>query len=300
MKRGNEQRQKTGQETSPAELNRDRQEILETLEDWLEMPLLILGFVWLALLVVEFIWGLSSFLETVGNVIWIVFIVDFALKFTLAPRKIEYLKGNWLTVVALAIPALRVFRVFRVARIFRAARIARGLRLVRIVTSLNRGMKALGASMGRRGFGYVLALSLIVMLSGAAGIFAFENQIEGGPQNYGEALWWTAMILTTMGSDYFPKTAEGRILCLLLAVYGFCIFGYVTATLATFFVEQDVAAESAATAAADSAATAAAANADDNLTTTDTAATMENLSREIAELRMEIRYLAENLKMKRG
>jgi voltage-gated potassium channel len=47
------------------------------------------------------------------------------------------------------------------------------------------------------------------------------------------------MTLTTMGSDYFPKTAEGRLLCLLLATYGFAIFGYVTATIASFFVARD-------------------------------------------------------------
>jgi len=42
-----------------------------------------------------------------------------------------------------------------------------------------------------------------------------------------------------MGSDYFPKTPEGRVLCLLLALYGFAVFGYVTATLATFFIGRD-------------------------------------------------------------
>jgi voltage-gated potassium channel len=47
------------------------------------------------------------------------------------------------------------------------------------------------------------------------------------------------MVLTTMGSDYFPHSPEGRILCLLLAVFAFAVFGYVTATLATFFVGRD-------------------------------------------------------------
>jgi voltage-gated potassium channel len=47
------------------------------------------------------------------------------------------------------------------------------------------------------------------------------------------------MLMTTMGSDYFPQTPEGRILCFLLALYAFAVFGYVTATLATFFIGQD-------------------------------------------------------------
>jgi len=177
-------------------------------------------------------------LETIGTVIWIIFILDFALKFILAPDKIGYLKSNWLTAIALLLPALRVFRIVRVFRILRVARAARGLRFVRLLTSLNRGMGALGASFSRRGFGYVVVLSLIMTLGGAAGMYAFETDV-GGFTSYAEALWWTAMLLTSIGSDYFPRTAEGRVLCFILALYGFAVFGYVTATLATFFVERD-------------------------------------------------------------
>jgi hypothetical protein len=35
------------------------------------------------------------------------------------------------------------------------------------------------------------------------------------------------------------KTPEGRLLCLLLATYGFAIFGCVTATVASYFVARD-------------------------------------------------------------
>jgi voltage-gated potassium channel len=94
--------------------------------------------------------------------------------------------------------------------------------------------------MGRRGLGYVVALTLLVNLLGAAGIYAFERHLAGGAiDGFGTALWWTAMTLTTMGADYFPRTAEGRVLGLLLAVYGFAVFGYVTASIASLFVARD-------------------------------------------------------------
>lgn len=217
----------------------ERQSLVEQLEGWLETPLLILGFVWLGLLVYELIWNLSPALELLGTVIWIIFIVDFATKFTLAPQKVNYLKTNWLTALSLIVPALRVFRIFRVFRVLRAARATRGLRLFRVLTSLNRGMKSLGASFGRRGFGYVVALSIIVCFAGAAGMLAFEREVPNGIKTYGEALWWTAMLMTSIGSTYFPQTVEGRILCFSIALYGFTVFGYVTATLATFFIGRD-------------------------------------------------------------
>lgn len=230
--------EKVEKEVVREKVKNERLEILHQLEDWLETPMFVLSFIWLALFVVESIWSISPFLEAVSNIIWIIFIVDFAIKFILAPKKIEYLKTNWLTAIALALPALRIFRAFRVFRLLQVTRAARGLRLVRLLTSLNRGMKALGASFARRGFGYVLMLSLIVLFGGAAAMYAFERDVNGFA-NYAEALWWTAMMLTTIGSDYFPQTAEGRVLCFILALYAFAAFGYITATLATFFVERD-------------------------------------------------------------
>ncbi len=220
-------------------LERERYELLQRLEDWLETPMLILAFAWLALLVVELIWGESPAFEIIGTIIWGVFILNFTVEFVLAPHKVAYLKSNWLPAMSLLIPALRIFRVFRVFRLLRLARVGRGLRLFRVVSSLNRGMRALGASLRRRGFGYVFALTVLVAVAGAAGMYAFENEVPGGLNSYGEALWWTAMVMTTMGSQYWPQTFEGRVLCVFLALYAFAVFGYVTATLATFFVGRD-------------------------------------------------------------
>lgn len=220
-------------------LRKERYGLLQRLEDLLEMPMLILAFLWLVLLIVELIWGESLLFEIIGAIIWGIFILDFAVKFVLAPHKGAYLKQNWLIALSLLIPALRLFRVVRVFRLLQLARVERGLRLFRVVSSLNRGMRALRASLSRRGFGYVIALTILVAFAGAAGMYAFESGAPGGMKSYGEALWWTAMVLTTMGSQYWPQTVEGRLLCVFLALYALSVFGYVTATLATFFVGRD-------------------------------------------------------------
>jgi voltage-gated potassium channel len=217
-------------------LERERYELLQRLEDLLEMPMVVLAFAWLALLIGDLIWGESPTFEAIGAIIWVVFILDFALKFILAPHKLEYLKTNWLTAISLLVPALRIFRVVRLLRL---ARVGRGLRLFRVISSLNRSMRALGATLRRRGFGFVAILTLMVVFAGAAGMYAFENGVPGGLNSYGEALWWTSMIMTTLGSQYWPQTLEGRVLCVILALYAFAIFGYVTATLASFFLGRD-------------------------------------------------------------
>jgi voltage-gated potassium channel len=221
---------------------RERWRLVLRLERWLETPMLVLGGVWLALLLVELTRGLTPFLERLGTAIWMIFIADFTLRFAVAPRRLHYLRRNWLTAVALVLPALRLLRILRVARVFRAARAVRGLRLAKVIGSLNRGMRALDRALKRRGFGYIVALTLIVALVGAAGMYAFERDVTGsGLRSYPEALWWTAMLLTTVGSEYWPQTSEGRMLALLLSVYAVSIFGYIAATLASHFIERDAA-----------------------------------------------------------
>jgi voltage-gated potassium channel len=47
------------------------------------------------------------------------------------------------------------------------------------------------------------------------------------------------MLMTTLGPTSWPVTLPGRVLCFLLGLYAFTVFGYVTATLATFFIDRD-------------------------------------------------------------
>jgi voltage-gated potassium channel len=217
---------------------RHRRMVLRQLEAWAETPMVVLSFLWLLLVIADQVWGTAFIFEVLATVIWIIFIAEFVLRFVLTPEKKSFLLRNWLTVLALALPALRMFAALRLLRL---ARVARGLRLVRVIGTANRSMNALRRSMRRRGLGYVVVLTILVCLIGAAGMLGLEpaSEVQGGLSNYGEALWWTAMLLTSMGTDFWPRTPEGRFLCLLLAVYGFAVWGYITASIATFFIGQE-------------------------------------------------------------
>jgi voltage-gated potassium channel len=203
-----------------------------------EILLVGLGFAWLVLLVVELIWHLTPFLESVVLIIWVIFILDFLIRLFLASRKWTFLKQNVLTIVSLFIPAFRVFRVFASLRLLRTIGVIRSLRVIRVVTSINRGMRALGRAFDRRAFGYVILLTLMVCFVGAAAMFAFEKE-TGAFTNYWDALWWTAMLLTSIASEYWPRTAEGKAVTLFLGIYSLGVLGYFTAMLASFFIGQD-------------------------------------------------------------
>lgn len=217
-------------------MRRERWSLLVRIDHLLNIPMSILALIWFVLTIIELINGLSPILENLITIIWVIFGVQFAIELLLAPKKTTYLKHHWLTALSLILPALRLFRLFR---LFKYASFVRGTYFIRILSSVNRGMSALKRSLGKRGIQYVLGLTIIVVCAGAAGILAFERDQSSYFTNYGVALWWSAMMTTTMGTDYFPKTSEGRVLAIILAVYGFAIFGYVTATVATFFIDTD-------------------------------------------------------------
>ena len=216
----------------------ERWSVLENLDDWLRLPMALLGLAWLLIVVAELLWGENALLSLASAAVWVIFIAEFALRLLLAPDRSSFLKGNWLTVIALIIPALRFIRALAVLR---AARALRGLRLVRIVGTANRSMNALRTTMRRRRFGYVLGLTLLVVVLGAAGMLSFEpaEEVPSGFTSYFHALWWTAMLVTSIGSDFWPLTTEGRVLALLLSIYGLAVFGYITASFASFFVGRD-------------------------------------------------------------
>jgi voltage-gated potassium channel len=227
--------------TSPANLRRERWKLTATLARALETPMLVLSILWSVLLVIEFTRGLAPWLAMVNDAIWIAFIAQFAVEFIAAPNKAVYLRKQWITAVSLALPALRLLRLGRLARLARVARAARGVRLARLLGAINRNMRTLALGFRRRGLGYLVLLTMTVAVTGAAGMYRFELDAPGGPgfSDYATALWWTAMLLTTMGSDYWPRTPEGRVLCLLISVYAFAVFGYVTAAIAAFLVGRD-------------------------------------------------------------
>jgi voltage-gated potassium channel len=47
------------------------------------------------------------------------------------------------------------------------------------------------------------------------------------------------MLSASIGTDFWPATTDGRVLSALLALYGLAVFGYITATFASFFIGRD-------------------------------------------------------------
>jgi voltage-gated potassium channel len=242
-------------DTQAATLNRqvkkeiikdERSVLLHNLNKMTDKAMIALAFVWIGLMIGDFVGKLSPPLVILNNVIWAIFGIDFAVKFVIAPKKWDFLKTHWILLISLILPA------FRLLRILQALSALRALSFVRILTSLNVGISQLTDAMGRRGLGWVTIITVIVLFGGAAGMYNLENintlnqqgfgdivKSGGGFHSYSDSVWWTAMLMTTIGSQYWPVTTAGRALCFFLSMFSLGVFGYITAALASFFVDKE-------------------------------------------------------------
>lgn len=122
---------------------RKKYRTLHKLEAGLEIPMFILSLVWLYLLIVDLVKGLGEIQNIILYIIWGIFILEYLFKLYLASDAWSYIKQNWITLVALIIPAFRVLRLLNAIRILRSATFISSTNVVRSLTSGRRFLTAL-------------------------------------------------------------------------------------------------------------------------------------------------------------
>ncbi|WP_201023250.1 potassium channel family protein [Serinicoccus chungangensis] len=197
---------------------------LERWESRTQTPLMIAALVFLVAFAIPIVNpGLpSSVLRTctvVQDVIWGVFLVDYAYRLVVAPRRWQFVRKHPVDLAAVALPALRPLRL--VAALSFAHQVA-GEKL--------RGHVAL----------YVTTATLLVVtISSLAVLNAERGHPDATIQTWQESLWWSFVTVTTVGyGDYAPVTGEGRLFAVGLMLCGIALLGIVTASLASWLLER--------------------------------------------------------------
>jgi len=216
----------------------ERWELLGHLQAIVEPLMVVLGIVFLALLLVDYGGFLSgspreALLSRTLTTIWAIFLVEFAIRFAIAPAKLRFLRANWLSALSLALPFLRPFRALR------AVRALRSISLVRLLGGVNRAMRVLRKISNGHQIAYILGLTTFVCLAGAAGVWYFDGSVEESPiESFGDALWWSAALVTTINNEKYAVSGEARVIAILLRIFAISVFGYITATIASYLLGQ--------------------------------------------------------------
>lgn len=215
-----------------------REELREKLDRYLDLPLALASVVVVLLIVIQLSGEVSApwdrRLEMLSWGLWSLFFLEFLIKFTLAPVKRQYVRKHWLDILVVLLPFLRFLRLARILRTTRA------LPMLRLLIFGGRGSESTLALLRRRRLGQLAVVSAMVVLLGAAVCFLLEADASDSQiQTFGNALWWSATLITTVGSELYPVTVGGRILGFLLMLYAIGVFSYFIGAIASVLVESD-------------------------------------------------------------
>jgi voltage-gated potassium channel len=218
-----------------------RSTFLHSFSRKLEMPMLILAFIWLVDILVELVNGMNPFLMISGTVLWTLFILYFSLRLFLAPSRKSFLRRHWIFILAILVPVLRLFPQLQSLSYVRLLTATFGIQVIWIFAAATQVLHSIRRNMARKGAGYALMFALVVIGAGAAGMLRFEDGSPDsqGIHSYPKAVWWVAMQITNIGSAYQPVTTAGLILALAISIFAFASFGYLTAIFASILIGKD-------------------------------------------------------------
>ena len=201
-----------------------------------ELPLTILALLWLPVLVLPYIINLSPDVKdaflAIDLFVWAMFVLEYLIKLYLSPSRKSFFTHHLLDLAVIAVPMFRPLR---------AARLLRLLSLGRVGIVLANALRRTKSLFTHRGLHFVLLAVIAVVFACSALVLSLEAHAKGSNiHNFGDALWWAIVTVTTIGyGDRYPVTAGGRGVATVLMFVGIGLIGVLTATVASYFVTQN-------------------------------------------------------------
>lgn len=167
--------------------------------------------------------GLSPWQIYLDYFIIFMFTIDYIARFLIAKDKKKFVKNNICDLIAI-IPFYTIFRVFKALKI---------MYLPRIIALMYRPLKKLKRFFNTNGFKYVVFITAAMIIVGGIMMHYVENM------SFPDGIWWAFVTATTVGyGDISPNSLYGRLIAMVLMVFGIGLIGTVTSTLTSYFLNK--------------------------------------------------------------
>ena len=205
-----------------------RQPVHDRLRRTLDLPMVVLSLGFVVVLIIPAAYPHLSArsrtdLAAANYGLWAAFAVEYVALVVTAPNRWTYVRRHPLDLLLVAVPFLRPLRALRFVRVLIAVGSATQRSHERLLSRT-----ALAAA--------VVAVTMVSLMS----IVVLDAERDAAGSNirtFGDALWWAATTITTVGyGDHYPVTAGGRAVAVVLMVTGIALLGIVTAAVAAWFV----------------------------------------------------------------
>jgi voltage-gated potassium channel len=198
-------------------------------------PMMVLTVLWLPVLIVPLVRSvhgtLASSLSAIDYTVWALFALEYVVKLYLSPSRGHFFKTHLLDLLIIAVPFFRPLRMGRLVRL---------LRLSRVLVVMGEALRRAKTILTHNGFHFVVLVAGVIVFACAGLVtFAEKNAHSSNIHDFGQGLWWAIVTVTTVGyGDRYPITPFGQGIAVLLMLVGIGLIGVLTATVASFFVEE--------------------------------------------------------------
>jgi voltage-gated potassium channel len=206
-----------------------RRRQLMRIEHALRFPMAVLGVAWIVcgiiVLTTHSTGATSKGFAVALFVIWFLVVLEFLIRYIVVSDRRRYFACRPVEPVMVALPFFQVWKIVGVEQ-----------------TSViwGEGFTRLIAILRHRSLFRVLLAATGLLFLGAWVVLLCERHANGANiHNYPDALWWAVVTVTTVGyGDRFPVTGGGRTVAVILMLVGIGLIGVLTATVASFFVQE--------------------------------------------------------------
>lgn len=160
----------------------------------------------------------DGYLNILQLILWGLFAADYCIRLYLAPRRLYFITHNLMNLAIVLLPAWRIVSF-----------------LAMIYMTANRQYKRL-SELAVKLFGY----TAIFIIMFALAIYSVESSESGAMiRDLPTAYWWTFTTLATVGyGDVYPVTGIGRVIAVVVMLYGVGMVAVATGALASWIIEK--------------------------------------------------------------
>ena len=168
----------------------------------------------------------------------IVLFIDFMYRIRNEDNKKHYIKTHWYDIIAMIpIDFISITFLFPL-RLFRFVRFIRVLRVARVFSMAAKSIRLFFEFLEETHLHLSLGILIFTIFSGTIIFYLIEGGINTKVHSLYDAFWYVMPTVATVGSvDISPVTAAGRLLSIFLILMGLLLFGMLTASIASWYVQ---------------------------------------------------------------
>lgn len=164
----------------------------------------------------------------------LIFLVDIFAQMLHSPHPWRFLVNNS-PVLLLSIPWHTLVQWFGVDLNHTWQMTMSGVVMLRAVVALYITLRWLIEGRATRLLGAYVATVVVCTYFAALFFYEYEAPVNSSVQNFGDAVWWACMNMTTVGSSITPVTPLGKIICVILPIVGMAMFPVFTVYITSLY-----------------------------------------------------------------